>query len=678
MEIIVARSAGFCFGVKRALDFVYNSIGKDDIYTLGPIIHNKIVTDDLEKKGVKVIENPEDVKSGTVIIRSHGVGPDTYEIFEKNHIDYIDGTCPFVKKIHNIAEKVKNEGKHLIIAGDPNHPEVTGIKKWGSEDTIIIKNPEDLDNIDLNSDFTYVLVAQTTFSYEMFDEIINKFKDNFRDISIEFVNTICTATLKRQREAENIAENVDKMLIIGDKNSSNTQKLYNICKKKCNNVYFIENSEKFLLNNFGTNDKIGISAGASTPSAIIKEVIVRMSDLNVNDDVNVVEEGEKSFEEMLDDNFVILHTGDVVKGKVIRVSNEEVSVDLGYKSDGIIPRSEFSSDPNVIPSQTVQPGDVIEVFIVRVNDGEGNVLLSKKRIEAQKGMSEIEDAYNNKTVVTGNVTDIVKGGLIAVANGIRVFIPSSQVSNRYIEDLSVFKGQDLDFNIIEMDKVKRRIIGGRKELIAKELQAKKDALFESLTVGQKIDGKVSRITDFGAFVDLGGVDGLIHISEMSWGRIGSPREVLKEGDEVKAIVLDINKEKGKISLSLKDEDNNPWKLAVDKYVVGSTVQGKVVRMVPFGAFVELEPGVDGLVHISQIAAKHVVKPEDELTIGEIINVKVLDVNGEQKKISLSKKEADVPAQEKEEAMAAAEEAAEAAPAEETPTAEEAPAEEPAE
>lgn len=396
-----------------------------------------------------------------------------------------------------------------------------------------------------------------------------------------------------------------------------------------------------MLNIFSKNDKIGITAGASTPPAIIKEVIGTMSEA-LNDAVqnNGGSEGELTFEQMLNESLTTLHTGDVVKGTVISISNEEVSVNLNYKSDGIIPKGEFSRDANVLPSKVLQPGDEIEVFVVRVNDGDGNVLLSRKRIEDQKGMEEIEAAYNNKEVITGKVTDVVKGGLITVVNGVRVFIPSSQVSNRFIEDLNVFKGQDLEFNIIELDKVKRRIIGGRKALIEKELLEKKAALFEKLEVGSKIKGTVSRITDFGAFVDLGGVDGLIHISEMSWGRITNPKEVLKEGQEVEAIILDVDKEKGKISLSLKDSSQNPWTLAVEKYPVGSITEGKVVRMVPFGAFVELEAGVDGLVHISQIANKHVVKPEDELKVGQMIKVKVLEVNAEQKKISLSKRQAE--------------------------------------
>lgn len=357
---------------------------------------------------------------------------------------------------------------------------------------------------------------------------------------------------------------------------------------------------------------------------------------------NTMEGEELTFEQMLNESFVTLHTGDIVKGTVISTAGEEVSVNLGYKSDGIIARDEFSNDKSVIPSKTVQPGDEIEVFVVRVNDGEGNVQLSRKKVESQKGLEEIEKAYEEKIPVTGKIIKSVKGGLIADVNEIHVFIPSSQVSGRFVEDLSAYVGTELTFNIIELDKSKRRYIGGRKALLAKEAEEKKAAVFASIEVGKKVTGTVSRITDFGAFVDLGGVDGLIHISEMSWGRISNPKEVLAEGDTVEVVVLDVDKEKSKISLSLKDVTPNPWTLAADKYVVGSIVEGKVVRMVPFGAFIELEPGVDGLVHISQIANKRVEKPEDELKIGEIIKVKVIDVNAEQKKISLSKKEADAP------------------------------------
>ncbi|WP_191344840.1 bifunctional 4-hydroxy-3-methylbut-2-enyl diphosphate reductase/30S ribosomal protein S1 [Anaerotignum lactatifermentans] len=643
-NIRVAESAGFCFGVKRAIEMAYEAIGVEPkIYSYGQLIHNKTVTDDLASKGLEIVENLDGLTEGTLLIRSHGVGKALYDEAEAKGLKILDGTCPFVKKIHNIVHDKLAEGMGIIIVGDGTHPEVIGINGWCENAAVILEDEEAAKTKEIPEKEKYAVVVQTTFRQAKLDKILEILQD--RGVNMEVHNTICSATEKRQTEAEELSKTVDKMIVIGGKNSSNTQKLVEICAKNCGNTVHIETICDLVLNNFGKDDKIGITAGASTPPAIIKEVVVTMSEALENAVQNLEGSEEATFEQMLEESLVTLHTGDVVKGTVIQVVNEEVSVNLGFKSDGIIARGEFSSDPTVIPSKTVQPGDEIEVFVVRVNDGDGNVMLSRKRIEAQKGIEEIEAAYNDKAVVTGTVTNVVKGGLIAVVNGVNVFIPSSQVSNRFIEDLSVFNGQELEFNIIEVDRVKRRFIGGRKALVEQEIAAKRAALFETIQAGSRVNGTVSRLTDFGAFVDLGGVDGLIHISEMSWGRISNPKEVLKEGQEVEVFVLDVDKEKGKISLSLKDADKNPWKLAAEKYAVGSIVEGKVVRMVPFGAFVELEPGVDGLVHISQIANKHVVKPEDELKVGEIINVKVLEVNPEQKKISLSKRQADAPVEE---------------------------------
>ncbi len=643
-NIRVAESAGFCFGVKRAIEMAYEAIGVEPkLYSYGQLIHNKTVTDDLASKGLEIVENLDGLTEGTLLIRSHGVGKALYDEAEAKGLKILDGTCPFVKKIHNIVHEKLANGMGIIIVGDGTHPEVIGINGWCENTAVILEDEEAAKTKEIPEKDRYAVVVQTTFRQAKFDKILEILQD--RGVNMEIHNTICSATEKRQTEAEELSKTVDKMIVIGGKNSSNTQKLVEICAKNCGNTVHIETICDLVLNNFGKDDKIGITAGASTPPAIIKEVVVTMSEALENAVQNLGGSEEATFEQMLEESLVTLHTGDVVKGTVIQVVNEEVSVNLGFKSDGIIARGEFSSDPTVIPSKTVQPGDEIEVFVVRVNDGDGNVMLSRKRIEAQKGIEEIEAAYNEKAVVTGTVTSVVKGGLIAVVNGVNVFIPSSQVSNRFIEDLSVFNGQELEFNIIEVDRVKRRFIGGRKALVEQEIAAKRAALFETIQAGSRVNGTVSRLTDFGAFVDLGGVDGLIHISEMSWGRISNPKEVLKEGQEVEVFVLDVDKEKGKISLSLKDADKNPWKLAAEKYAVGSIVEGKVVRMVPFGVFVELEPGVDGLVHISQIANKHVVKPEDELKVGEVINVKVLEVNPEQKKISLSKRQADAPVEE---------------------------------
>lgn len=626
MEIILAKSAGFCFGVKRAVDYAYSKAGKGDIYTYGPIIHNKEVTCDLDKKGVRVIENLHDVKSGEVIIRSHGVPPSVYEALEKRSIEYTDCTCPFVKKIHNIVKDNYNKGKRIIIVGNKSHPEIIGINGWCQNSAITINSLDEAENAQLEKEVDYALVVQTTFQTDVFESIItclNKKSDN-----IEIFRTICSATGDRQKEAVEIAKVVDQMIVLGDKSSSNTRKLYEISKKYCKNVYLCERICDLELQKIKNNGTMGITAGASTPSVIIKEAVNAMSEME-----------NKSFEEMLDSSLVTLRTGQIVKGKVISVSaTGEVAVDLGYKSDGIIARSEFSDDVNVEPADVVKPGDEIEVFVVRVNDGDGNVQLSKKKVDADKNYVVIEEAFNNGTPVRGKVTEQVKGGLIAIVNGARVFVPSSQISNRYVEDLSSFIGKEFDFEVLEFDKSKRRIVVGRKTLAQKEIDAKRAEVFSAIKVGDKINGKVSRIVEFGAFVDLGGVDGLIHISEMSWGRVKKVTDVLSVGDDVTVTVLDVNPEKGKISLSLKDLNADPWKDAATKYAIGNVVTGKVVRMVPFGAFVELEEGVDGLVHISQIAYKHVEKPEDELTIGQEIQAKVTELDLDAKKISLSIKE----------------------------------------
>lgn len=626
MEIILAKSAGFCFGVKRAVDYAYSKADQQDIYTYGPIIHNKEVTNDLDKKGVRVTENLDAVKKGEIIIRSHGVPPSVYEDIEKRNLKYTDCTCPFVKKIHNIVRDNYNKGKSIIIVGNKVHPEIVGINGWCENSAITINSIDEAEKIKLDATKDYALVVQTTFQTDVFEKIISCLKE--KSDNIQVFRTICSATGDRQKEAVEIAKVADQMIVLGDKSSSNTRKLYEISKKYCENVYLCERICDLQLQNLKKNGTMGITAGASTPSAIIKEAVNAMSEME-----------NKSFEEMLDDSLVTLRTGQIVKGTVISVSDAgEVSVNLGYKSDGIIARSEFSDDDNVNPVEVVKPGDEIEVFVIRVNDGDGNVQLSKKKVDADKNYAVIEEAFNNSSTVTGKVTEQVKGGLIALVNGARVFVPSSQISNRYVEDLSSFIGKEFEFEVLEYDRSKRRIVVGRKALVQKEIEAKKAEVFSSIKVGDKIEGKISRIVDFGAFVDLGGVDGLIHISEMSWGRVKKVTDVLSVGDDVTVTVLDVNPEKGKISLSLKDLNADPWKDAETKYAVGNVVTGKVVRMVPFGAFVELEEGVDGLVHISQIAYKHVEKPEDELTIGQEIQAKVTELDLAAKKISLSIKE----------------------------------------
>lgn len=630
MEIILAKSAGFCFGVKLAVDCVYEKSKEDKIYTYGPIIHNKNVVKDLEKQGVEIIENLERDINGKVIIRSHGVPPSVYKLLEQKNIEYVDCTCPFVKKIHRIVDENYKQGKSVIIIGNKNHPEIIGINGFCDNTALIANSIEEFNSLDIEDNKEYILVSQTTFDITVFEKLLQGIKNN----NIKVFNTICSATNDRQKEALELSKQVDYMIVLGDTSSSNTQKLYEICKKNCENTYLCETIKDLQLNNFKKNVKIGITAGASTPPAIIKEALNKMNEME-----------NMSFEEMLNESFKTLHNGSVVKGSVIRVTDNEVFVNLGYKADGVIEKSEFSNDANINLKNEVSVGDEIEVFVIKVNDGDGNVVLSKKRLEMNKGFDELEEAFNNKSILKGKIVDVIKGGLIANINNVRVFVPSSQISNKFVQDLNSFKGKEFDFNIIEFNKSKRRIIAGRRDLVQSMEDEAKAKVYENIKVGDKLEGTVSRIVDFGAFVDLGGVDGLIHISELSWGRVKKVSDVLKEGDKVTVYVLEVDKDKNKISLSLKDSEKNPWFLAKDKYKISDVVEGKVVRLVDFGAFVELEEGVDGLVHISQICQKHIAKPEEALSIGQVVKAKVTEIDTDNKKISLSIKEVDSPKEE---------------------------------
>ncbi len=632
MEVRVAKSAGFCYGVANAVNTVYKNLDTAKICTLGQVVHNKKVTSDIERRGARAVERVDEIRPDeTAVIRAHGVAPEVYREFEARGVAYIDCTCRDVRKIHNIVAENSAAGRFIIIAGDAAHPEIIGIAGFAGSKCRICENFEEIQNFVFEKNEKYAIVAQTTFLSDVYNDILCYISKLNVDINI--YDTICKATANRQREAAQLAAWASKMIVIGDKNSSNSTKLYSICKNICQYAIFIETINDLQLNIFNADDKIGITAGASTSPDILKEALFFMSELE-----NA--KNNQSFEEMLDESFVTLHTGDVVKGTVIQVANGEVSVNLGYKSDGIIPRHDVTDDPTAVIEDLLKPGDVVEVYVVRVNDGEGNVQLSKKKIDAQKNYVEIEQAFADKTPMQGKIIDLVKGGLIALINGVRVFVPSSQISNRYVEDLTVFKGKELDFNILEYDRAKRRIVAGRKELATLEQTRNKERVFSSLEIGSRVTGVVSRIVDFGAFVDLGGIDGLIHISELSWGRVKKVKDVLAVGDTVTVNVLELDKEKGKISLSLKDISNDPWTSVPGKFTVGDIVEGKVVRMVPFGAFVELADGIDALIHISQIANRHIAKPDDVLKIGEVVKVKITEIDLANKKISLSKKEAD--------------------------------------
>ena len=625
MEVLLARTAGFCFGVKRAIDMVYDQVEKGNVYTYGPIIHNEEVIKDLESKGVRIIHSIDDFDQiqgdGIVVIRSHGVEKSIYDKVKEKNMELVDATCPFVKKIHNIVNQDSKDGRKIIIIGDITHPEVQGIMGWCNGEPVVVDSVESAEKLSFGADESISVVSQTTFNHKKFNSIVEIFEKKGYNTIV--YNTICNATEERQKEAAFIAKQVDAMIVIGGKNSSNTQKLYEISKKECANTYYIQTLVDLDLATFESVGRVGITAGASTPNHIIKEVHGSMAE---------------DFGKLLEEQFAEenkISTGKIVKGTVISVKEDEIILNINYKADGIITKNEFSNDPSISLTEKVHEGDEIEAKVIKTNDGEGQVLLSVKRVAAEKANEKLEEAYNNGETLKGVVTQVVNGGLSVAVDEAKVFIPASLVSDTFERDLSKYMNQEIEFKITECNPRKRRIIGDRKVLVAAKKQELKEALFAKIQVGDRVKGTVKNVTDFGAFIDLGGADGLLHISEMSWGRVDNPKNVFSVGDEVEAIIKDIQGEK--IALSLKFEETNPWVNAAEKYAVGNVVKGKVARMTDFGAFVELEPGVDALLHVSQISRERIEKPSSVLSVGQEIEAQVVDFRLDDHKISLSMK-----------------------------------------
>lgn len=633
MDVTVAKTAGFCFGVSRAVKIVTELLdGKtgEKIYTLGPIIHNSRVINDLQSKGAIVINDIDEAEPGSIlVIRAHGISEELYRAIEGKDLKVIDTTCPYVKKIHRVVNDNYRKGNKVIIVGDPHHPEVIGINGWAGGRAVIVDKLEDAGNMD-ESDESTCVVSQTTITREKWESVLQILRSKFKNIII--FDTICSATVKRQREAEELAGASELMIVVGSRDSSNTQKLYEVCKKNCKNTYLIEYAREIDNIDVRQGSKVCITAGASTPDWIIKEVIEKMEELNTH-------ENEINFKEAFERSLVTLNSGEIVKGRVISYNDAEVYIDMGYKSDGIIPADELSGDTDVKPKDLLKIGDEVDVYVVRVNDGEGNVLLSMKKAESMRGWDKLEAAFEGKAVLQGKVVELVNGGIIAVVNEIRVFVPASQVSDRYVKDLSEFVKKPISLRIIDINKQKRKVVGSARVILEEEKQAIKSSTWDNIEIGKVCMGTVRRLADFGAFVDIGGVDGLIHISEMSWKKIKHPSEVLNVDDTVEVTVLGFDKEKNRVSLGLRKAGDNPWVKAGEKYKAGEVVKGKVIRLVPFGAFVELESSVDGLVHISQISNRRIGKPGDVLEIGQEVDVKIIDINLESQKISLSIKEA---------------------------------------
>ncbi len=624
-KVITAQTAGFCFGVERAVAQVYRKVEEKaadaGLYTYGPIIHNEIVVGDFEKAGVQVLSEHEPLPeyADTIVIRSHGVSRQVKEELRQHAQEVMDATCPFVRKIHRLVSREGEQGREIFIIGNERHPEVQGIIGWCITPVTVIGSIEEAKRLSDNLHKKISIVAQTTFNIEKFKDIVEIISEKGYDVVV--LDTICDATFKRQTEAVKIAEQVDLMFVIGGKTSSNTQKLFEICSKKCAKTFYVQSVADISPSWFTDVETVGITAGASTPKKIIEEV-QRMAEQNL-------------FEQMLEESIKTIHNGEVVEGKVIDVKPDEIILNIGYKADGILTRNEYSNDSSLDLTTVAKVDDTMEVKVLKVNDGEGQVLLTYKRLQADRGNKRLEEAFEAQEILKAPVVQVLNGGLSVVVEEARVFIPASLVSDTYEKNLEKYAGQEIEFVITEFNPKRRRIIGNRKQLLVAQKAELRKELFERIREGDVVEGTVKNITDFGAFIDLGGADGLLHISEMAWGRVDNPKSLLKVDEKLRVLIKEINGEK--IALSLKFPEENPWEIAAARYSAGSIVHGRVARMTDFGAFVELEAGVDALLHVSQISRDHVEKPSDVLKVGQEIEAQIVDFNGEEKKISLSMK-----------------------------------------
>ena len=628
-KVILAENAGFCFGVQRAVETSIDIKKKYNkkIYTLGPLIHNSDVVSFLEQNDIYAIdyENINDLQEGdVVIIRSHGIPEAVFNDLKSRGLEVIDATCPFVTNIQKKVKKYSKEGYNIIIVGDENHPEVIGINGWCDNKATITKNGE------FNKELSNKIcaVSQTTEKKENWDKTLDAIDDGTREV-LSF-NTICSATEVRQKSADDLSKEVDAMIVIGGKNSSNTTKLYEIAKHNCENTIHIENSNelpKEYINNKNLK-KIGITAGASTPDWIIREVINIMQDeKNFNDEqLKLMNEMDKTF-----------RIGDEIEGEILTISKDGVSVSLvGYKSDGIIPFEELTAkmDPREY-AKTLNVGDTIKAKVIKL----GNVVLSRLEYEKDEILNDLEELFKNQTIFPLTISEIKEKGLVGYYNGIRVFVPASQIDIKFVNDKEIYKGQTLDVKLIDFNKENpSRVVASRRKVQEEAKEANEEKVLSSLKVGDIVKAEVKRFTNFGAFAEVNGVDGLIHLSQISWNHVKRAEDYLKSGDIIDVKVIELDKENKKLSLSIKEITPEPWKNVTEKYPEGSVVLGKVVRINDFGAFVELEPGVDGLVHISKISHDRINNPADVLSVGQDIKAKILSVDEEQKRISLSMKD----------------------------------------
>ena len=645
MIIKVAKNAGFCFGVDQAVKTAYavlsNSEPGTKVYMLGAITHNEFVVNDLIESGMHLANSVDEIDQGsTVIIRAHGVTPQIKDAIEANHCKIVDCTCPFVKKIHKIVKQESQKGKRIIITGKNGHPEVEGIRGEAEDYVTVVESQEDFDLLETDPENT-ILISQTTFSSSEYKKIRQNAKNKIANE--QFFDTICSTTENRQREASDLAASSDCMIIIGSEKSSNTMKLYDICNSRCANTFLVGGVHDIIkvLENpvFSTpNIVVGVTAGASTPDCIIREVIQTMSEDQATANQ---EQTDINFGDYID-NIPQLRKNATVRGAITSADNEFVYVDVHDKSEGRIPRHEFTNDPDFDLDVAIEAHTEIEVFVrsVRNSDMGKEILLSKAHVDFGKYKAQVEEAFENATPVTVKITNVVKDGVIANLGGVDIYIHRTQLDLTTVNDLDQYKGKSIEILVTQFDPDKRRlrVSGSRRALLNSQRKEKADEVWSAIEVGAEYQGVVRSLTDFGAFVDIGGVDGLVHVSELSWKRIRHPSEIVSVGDNISVYVKDFDSEKKRISLGYKRSEDDPYHNVEERFPIGSIVHGKVVRMFQFGAFVELEPGVDALCHVSQISDVRLNRPEDVLTEGMEVIARVLDVSNETRRISISIKD----------------------------------------
>ena len=656
-KYILAKSAGFCFGVERSIRMAEEALSSGACCCLGELIHNRNAVEALQQKGLRVIDEPSEAPAGErVIIRAHGVGKSTYEQLSERGVSVIDATCPLVERIHKIVREESEKGRQIVVIGDANHPEIRGICGWCT-DAVVLPDAAAVEkwlesSVEMPEKPLSVVFQTTQIQANriLTENLLKKICTNSK-----IFDTICGATSSRQGEAVALAGICDAMIVIGGAHSANSLHLAELCRELCAKVFFVADASELNTSLLPENGCIGITAGASVPSWIIKEVVNKMSDEIKVEETTAEEvaataaeetapveaepvekpDSEKTFDELLEDSIRTIYNGDTVSGYVVSITPTEVTVDLGTKHSGYIPVTEFTDDGAVKAEDVIHVGDKVEACVVRVNDVEGTVMLSKKRLDSIKSWTDVENAAADGTVVEGKVTEENKGGVVVTIHGVRVFVPASQTGLPREAAMSELLGQTVRLKITEVNRGRKRVVGSIKEVSKRERKERAEKIWNEIEVGKHYEGTVKSMTSYGAFVDIGGIDGMVHVSEISWSRINKPADVLNIGDKIDVYVISFDKENHKISLGHRDPNMNPWKVFTDTYSVGDIAKVKIVKLMPFGAFAEVLPGTDGLIHISQIANRRIAQPSEVLTVGDVVEAKITNIDNEKHKISLS-------------------------------------------